>query len=154
VPRKHGFLTLPIAVRESDLEDSEDRDEIQASFAAGMAGRLQAGEASLYSQIGASVGQAWQLDSVRVTAFRRNYEAEVVLCERHLVDRWIDGQESYEFYPASAGPVRRVKVPDRYDSPACIGIIGPGGEPAREPIDNPDHDPTAPPYSSGIDEWP
>jgi hypothetical protein len=154
VPRKHGFLTLPIAVWESDLETTEERDEIQASFAAGMAGRLQAEEASLYSQIGASMGQAWQLGAVRVTAFRRNYEAEVVLYERHLVDQWIDGQESYEFYPPPAGPTLRVKVPDRYDSPACAGIIGPGGEPTREPIDNPDHDPTAPPYSPGIDEWP
>jgi hypothetical protein len=154
VPRKHGFLTLPIAVWESDLEDSDDRDEIQASFAAGMAGRLQAEEASLYSQIGASMGQAWQLDAVRVTAFRRNYEAEVVLYERQHVDRWIDGQESYEFYPGTAGPVHRVKVPDRYESPACHAFAGPSGEPIREPVENPDHDPFAPPYSPGVDAWP
>jgi hypothetical protein len=134
VPRRFGFISVAVAVYESDDESPEDRDQLMNTFA-GAAESSTAPAAKAFGVIlSEAIAAAWRPARIEVAAFRRGPTAEVVLYAPFEPDRWVDGGQQLDWTLDQVEHLF-VDVPDTIDctcAPRC-GSAEPPGRPRKQP---------------------
>lgn len=106
VPDQVGYLTLPIAILESDEESTGDRDRALAKFADGVAAGVEKEREGFIRTLGRAVAADWKLARAEVFAFTR---ADTVTCGQVYsgqLNRWVRGKQRVELPLVLAKPVR------------------------------------------------
>jgi hypothetical protein len=93
VPDDVGYLTLPIAIFESDEERGGDRDRALAKFADGVGAEVASEREGFLRTLGRSIAADWKLARAEVFAFTRS---ETVTCGQvysGTLDRWVRAKQ-------------------------------------------------------------
>ena len=69
VPRNYGFISMAVAVYESDSESSSERDDLLDSFADNMTSAIGESEDGFAVLLSESVAAGWKLDWYKAAAF-------------------------------------------------------------------------------------
>jgi len=93
VPRNYGFISVAVAVYESDDESSSDRDELLDAFADNLVEAVGESEDGFVVLLGESIASGWKLDWFEAVAFLRAETVDVRFFERENVNQWIAGSE-------------------------------------------------------------
>lgn len=93
VPRTYGFISVAVAVYESDDESSSDRDDLLDGFADNLTEAVGESEDGFLVLLGESIASGWKLDWFEAVAFQRAETVDVRFYERESVNQWISGGE-------------------------------------------------------------
>jgi hypothetical protein len=96
VPPLFGFLSIALAVFEHDSESSLDRQRLLEEFANEVRDEIDTAQKSFVAVLAESIGSAWKVDSVEVTAFERGQRASVTYFRALELDRWLKAGRSVE----------------------------------------------------------
>ncbi|HYO44474.1 MAG TPA: hypothetical protein VES19_14850 [Candidatus Limnocylindrales bacterium] len=111
VARRFGFLSVAVAVYESDDESPGDRDRLMTTFA----GQASAAGAPAEKQFGVVLAEAaaaaWRPQRIDAAAFQRGTTAQVVSFAAFDPGRWVEGGERLDWTLAQVA-TQAVAVPD------------------------------------------
>ena len=105
VPDDIGYLTLPIAILESDEESTGDRNRALEKFADGVAAEVAEEREGFFRTLGRSIAADWKLDRAEIFAFTR---ADAVSCGRVYagrLNRWVLAKQRVRLPLGLANPV-------------------------------------------------
>ena len=91
VPRHYGFISVAVAIYESDDESSSDRDDLLDAFADNLTQAVGESEDGFVVLLGESIASGWKLDWFEAVAFRRAETVDVRFYERAPVGQWLSG---------------------------------------------------------------
>jgi hypothetical protein len=111
IPQRYGFVSLAVAVYESDDESATDRDALLVAFESSLSERLTDPEDSFLETLGQSIASDWCVSRLEATAFRRGETAELRTFRPLPADQWLKGGEELSWNPVQSR-THRVRVPD------------------------------------------
>ena len=114
VPPRFGFLTIAVAIYESDGESANDRTTIMNTFAGTAASSTSAVREQFGVVLSEAIASGWRPGRIDVVAFRRGTTAEVVEFAPHIPDDWVYGGDQLE-WPLQETGRARAEVPDTLD---------------------------------------
>jgi hypothetical protein len=127
VPPRFGFLTVAVAMYESDGETPNDRTTLMNTFAGTSATSTLPAREQFAVVLSEAIASGWRPERIEVVAFRRGATAEVVEFAPEVPDRWVYGGELLEWTLQETGRVR-ADVPDALTckcKPECPPVTDP-----------------------------
>ena len=135
IPRRYGFISVAVAMYESDDESPTDRSLLMHAFADGVTQQLKPIEDDFAVVLSEAVAAGWRPGRIEATAFRRGEEAEVRFYAPFDPDQWVEaGQEMT--WTLQEVDRSTALVPDTIDCkcpPDCGDVVVPGQIQTFEP---------------------
>ena len=132
VPRNYGFISVAVAVYESDSESGSDREDLLNEFADNMTSAIGESEDGFAVLLSESIASGWKLDWFEAAAFRRGETVEVRSYAREHFNQWLDGGE-HTGRDLDLANTQLAEVPDEFAC-SCRSLLIPDIDPPRIPL--------------------